>query len=281
MIKIQKQYPLVKAFAFLSLPSNHCCTLTIFIYASFIFELEPDISLVIYACRGPPKISKVNKCTNLFIYNLVFSSKCGQPQLGGCRFAPGYAQTPIAENRVPSCVQLASLQQFSWLRGTIAEGKAEAPACVDGEFGTMLLGMVWFFLLVPGVVVIFTPAEELLVAKSWSPSWRKLVLLTGALWVGEGHEEVVWSAPALLESGWVVGLKRGRKIQPYSGSCPSGRQGVTPSSAEVQPSTHWLGRAGAAQDTGRGLLGPGGSRGSSQSAERQHGKSVIMRMEVS
>lgn len=64
-----------------------------------------------------------------------------------------------------------------------------------------------------------------------------------------------WSAPALLESGWSVGMRRGRKIPPFSGICLSGRIGVPPSSAEVQPSTHWLGGAGAAHDTGRGLLG--------------------------
>lgn len=70
--------------------------------------------------------------------------------------------------------------------------------------------------------------------------------------VGGGGEGVVWSAPALLESGWRAGLRRGRKMPPFSASV-----GVTPSSAEVQPSIHWLGGAGAAHDTGRGLLGPG------------------------
>lgn len=68
------------------------------------------------------------------------------------------------------------------------------------------------------------------------------------------------SVTAVFRSRWSVWLRRRRrKIPPFSRICLSGHVAMTPpfASVEVQPSTDWLGGAGAAQDMGRGLLGPG------------------------
>lgn len=69
----------------------------------------------------------------------------------------------------------------------------------------------------------------------------------------------MWSRTAPFGSGCSVCLRRRRKMQPFSDICLSGHVGIMLpfASTKVEPPTDWLGRAGAAQDIGRGLLGPG------------------------
>lgn len=69
----------------------------------------------------------------------------------------------------------------------------------------------------------------------------------------------MWSRTAPSGSGWSVWLRRRIKMQPFSHICLSGHVGIMLpfASAKVQPPTDWPGGAGAAQDIGRGLLGPG------------------------
>lgn len=104
----------------------------------------------------------------------------------------------------------------------------------------------------------------------------------------------MWSRTAPFGSVW---LRRRRKMQPFSNICLSGHVGI------MLPSTDWLGRTGAAQDIGRGLLGPGDkvadvtvvvtspgvvpeghhTEGHQlvQSTKGQRGKPVMVQMEVS
>lgn len=101
-----------------------------------------------------------------------------------------------------------------------------------------------------------------------------------------GREGVVWSAPALLESGWSVGMRRGRKNITLLWHLPRWEyrsNSIFCQSAAlhtlVKQSPRHRRRQGSARSRRRVSWGP--LHQLVQSAERQCGKLVIMQMEVS
>lgn len=146
-----------------------------------------------------------------------------------------------------SVITAVSQRKHCWSKGrsTSLCGRRSRQSGVNSE--VLLSGVAWFF--PPGNQEgssLSTLVGELSLVKSWSPSWWKPQCACDWHTGGEGGREGVgWSGPALLESGWGVGLRSGRKTPPFSCIRLSGRRGLTPSSAQVQPTLSHAGWVGS------------------------------------